>query len=62
LEAEAELIAGFLIFGGILAAYVIQIARFADRYVELVESGFYIGLAVFAFGVIIVTIYVLVND
>ncbi len=59
---KRDLIAGFLVFGGILAAYVIQIARFAERYTELVNSGFYIGLGIFAMGVILVTIYVIVND
>jgi len=61
-HAKRDITIGFLVFGAILALFAIQIARFADRYVELVNAGFYIGIVIFVFGVILVAAYVLYYD
>ncbi|MDD1767591.1 MAG: hypothetical protein LUQ27_03350 [Methanomassiliicoccales archaeon] len=59
---KRDITIGFLIVGAILAFFAIQIVRFADRYVEIVNAGFYIGIVIFALGVILVAAYVLYYD
>lgn len=61
-KQRRDIIAGFLIVGAILALWVVQVARFADRYLELVNTGFYIGLAIFVLGLVLVVAYVVYYD
>ncbi len=61
-KEKRNIIGGILVVGFILALLAVQLVRFSARYLDLIESGYYIGVVIFILGLVLVIAYVLYYD